>query len=102
MCYGLLCIRDIQLHCNYEKGRSATQAPKLYTNKPVKIFSRLMALKSGRWTTMDHVTMLPGHRKAAMCTFDQCSVLIAKQHLHLTSQLGMLKLSGILCASSKF
>ena len=99
MCYGLLCIRDIQLHCNSENGRSATQAPKLYTNKPIKIFSRWMALKSGRWTTLDHVTMLPnvnrGHRRAAVCTLDRCSVLIAKQHLHLTSQLEMLKLSVI-------
>jgi len=58
-----------------------------------------MALKSGRWTTLDHVTMLPnvnrGHRRAAVCTLDRCSVLIAKQHLHLTSQLEMLKLSVI-------
>jgi len=41
-----------------------------------------MALISARWTTVDHITMLQnvdkGHRRAAVWTFDQCSVLIAK------------------------
>jgi hypothetical protein len=83
MCSGFLCIRDIQLHCNSENGRSATQVtqvtqatqtPKFDTSKPVTIFSRWMALPSGRWTTVDHITMLSnvnrGHSRAAVWCAD--------------------------------